>query len=42
MNGADDFLATIEARETAILEAIAAGAKDPFPDPLGPGAPKAA
>jgi len=42
MNGADDFLATIETRETAILEAIAAGAKDPFPDPLGPGAPKAA
>ena len=34
MGGADEFLATIQARETAILEAIADGAYDPFPDPL--------
>lgn len=34
MGGADKFLATIQARETAILEAIADGAYDPFPDPL--------
>jgi hypothetical protein len=34
MRGADEFLATIHVRETAILEAIADGAYDPFPDPL--------
>jgi hypothetical protein len=34
MGGADAFLATIRTRETAILEAIADGAHDPFPDPL--------
>jgi hypothetical protein len=34
MRGADEFLATIQARESAILEAIADGAYDPFPDPL--------
>jgi hypothetical protein len=34
MGGADEFLATIEGRETEILEAIAGGACDPFPDPL--------
>ena len=33
MGGADEFLATIERRETAILEAIVGGACDPFPDP---------
>jgi hypothetical protein len=35
MGGADEFLATIEKRETAILEAIVAGSRDAFPDPLG-------
>jgi hypothetical protein len=35
MHGADEFLATIAARETAIHRAIAAGAAEPFPDPLG-------
>ena len=34
MRGADEFLTTIQARETAIHEAIADGAYDPFPDPL--------
>ncbi|MEO8756067.1 MAG: hypothetical protein ABI624_25705 [Casimicrobiaceae bacterium] len=34
MGGATTFLATIEERETQIFEAIAGGAKDPFPDPL--------
>lgn len=34
MGGADEFLATIAQRETAILESIAEGAYDPFPDPL--------
>lgn len=34
MGGASDFLRTIEARETEILEAIVSGASDPFPDPL--------
>jgi hypothetical protein len=33
MNGADEFLATIHTRETAIHRAIAAGASDPFPEP---------
>ncbi len=36
MGGADDFLATIAKRETAILEAIADGGYDPFPDPMNP------
>ena len=34
MHGADGFLATIEARETALLEAIVDGSNDPFPDPM--------
>lgn len=34
MHGADEFLATIQRRETAILEAIADGSYAPFPDPL--------
>jgi hypothetical protein len=34
MGGADEFLATIHKRETAILEKIADGSNDPFPDPL--------
>jgi hypothetical protein len=34
MGGAKDFLRTIEARETEIMEAIVGGATDPFPDPL--------
>jgi hypothetical protein len=33
MNGADTFLATIDARETALLNAIFDGAAAPFPDP---------
>ena len=39
MGGAGEFLATIQARETALHEAIADGAQHPFPDPsyrLGP------
>lgn len=34
MRGVDEFLATIEKRETAIMETIADGESDPFPDPL--------
>ena len=34
MGGADHFLRTIDERETHILESIAGGASDPFPDPL--------
>ena len=34
MNGASDFLATIDERETRIMEAIIDGSYDPFPDPL--------
>ena len=34
MRGATDFLATIERRETALHDAIVAGADDPFPDPM--------
>ena len=34
MHGADEFLATIEARESALMEAIFAGNRAPFPDPL--------
>src|SRR5581483_4971290 len=34
MHGADHFLATIVARETALLERIVAGDPTPFPDPL--------
>ena len=33
MRGADDFLATIVARETSISDAIAAGSDAPFPEP---------
>lgn len=35
MGGAEDFLATIDARERAIHQRIAGGANDPFPDPRG-------
>jgi hypothetical protein len=34
MGGAATFLATINERETQLLEAIADGATAPFPDPL--------
>jgi len=34
MRGADHFLATIDEREVAIMEAIVEGSVDPFPDPL--------
>jgi hypothetical protein len=34
MGGADEFLRTVEERETHIMESIAGGAPDPFPDPL--------
>ena len=34
MRGADHFLGTIDERERAIMDAIIAGAVDPFPDPL--------
>ena len=36
MGGADEFLATIAARETAIHRAIVAGASEPFADPSIP------
>ncbi len=36
MNGADEFLATINARENALMEAIFAGETAPFPDPFAP------
>jgi hypothetical protein len=34
MGGAEHFLATIDERETMIMEAIVGGSIDPFPDPL--------
>jgi hypothetical protein len=34
MGGAEEFLRTIESRETQIMEAIVDGATDAFPDPL--------
>jgi hypothetical protein len=34
MHGAQTFLATIDERETRIMDAIVGGAPDPFPDPL--------
>ena len=34
MNGADEFLRTIDTRETQLFEAIIGGADHPFPDPL--------
>jgi hypothetical protein len=37
MGGASEFLATIETRETALLDAIMGGSNDPFPDPLDDG-----
>jgi hypothetical protein len=40
MRGAAEFLATIESRETAILDDIEAGSQQPFPDPMGPDSPK--
>ena len=33
MNGASEFLATIETRETALMNAIFAGERAPFPEP---------
>jgi hypothetical protein len=33
MGGADEFLATVESRETALMNAIFAGDKRPFPEP---------
>jgi hypothetical protein len=46
MNGAREFLATIVARETELMEKIMAGARAPFADPLEaegePGAPSSA
>ena len=33
MHGADEFLAIVEARETALMNAILAGEKTPFPEP---------
>jgi hypothetical protein len=35
MGGAETFLRTVDERETHIMESIAGGASDPFPDPLG-------
>ena len=34
MRGADHFLATIEARETELMDAIFSGNRSPFPDPM--------
>jgi hypothetical protein len=34
MGGAQEFLATLEARELAILQSIIAGSDAPFPDPM--------
>jgi hypothetical protein len=34
MHGADAFLATIQTRESALMEAVFAGDRAPFPDPL--------
>jgi hypothetical protein len=34
MGGAEEFLRTIDTRETKIMEAIVGGSTDPFPDPL--------
>ena len=34
MRGAGVFIETIQRRESALYEAIAAGADDPFPEPL--------
>ena len=34
MGGAAEFLSTIEARETALMNRIVDGAHDPFPDPM--------
>jgi len=39
MGGAREFLTTIAARETALLDAVYDGAPAPFPDPLGSAAP---
>jgi hypothetical protein len=36
MGDADEFLATIAAREIALMEAMFAGEPAPFPDPLEP------
>ena len=33
MDGAAEFLATVETRETALMNAIFAGDSDPFPEP---------
>jgi hypothetical protein len=42
MNGAGEFLATIESRETTLHEAIVAGSNEPFPDPSVALAPRVA
>jgi hypothetical protein len=42
MHGAQEFLATIRARETALHDAIVNGSVDPFPDPTIALAPRAA
>ena len=34
MKGAEEFLATIVGRETALMDSIFDGATAPFPDPL--------
>ena len=34
MEGADEFLATVETRETALMNAISEGDRAPFPEPL--------
>jgi hypothetical protein len=34
MGGADEFLATVETRETALMNAIFDGDRAPFPEPL--------
>ena len=34
MGGATEFLATIDKRETELLEKIVDGAHEPFPDPV--------
>jgi hypothetical protein len=39
MGGAEEFLATIDVRETHLHDAIVAGSNDPFPDPWPASAP---
>jgi hypothetical protein len=42
MGGAREFLATVDTRERALMEALFAGETAPFPDPLQPRPPAAA